>query len=375
MRSLITIFGCLIVAFVVLQNIDSQQVQSPSNSDQQVDSLAEEPVGAEQSTGTIKPKPNSKSTDDPTVFVSGRTTKYDPLGIAKAKIKTLDLTFRDTSRKRDVPLLVYLPKSTKPAAVIVHSHGLGGTKNTSSFLGKHWAARGFVAVFVQHPGSDDSIWVDLPKWKRLGAFKRAANHANLKLRVGDVSALIDQLEKWNAKKGHALEARMDLDHIGMSGHSFGAVTTQQIAGQTTFGGAAYADDRVSAAILMSPSSPRIGGVERAFGKIEMPWLCMTGTHDTSVIGGASVKSRLAVYPALPAGDKYHLVLKNAEHSVFTENKIFGDKLPRNPNHHKAIKAISTAFWDSYLRKDDAAKQWLNSAVRSVLEADDQWETK
>jgi predicted dienelactone hydrolase len=193
--------------------------------------------------------------------------------------------------------------------------------------------------------------------------------------VGDVSAVIDQLEKWNDKKGHALKARLDLDKIGMSGHSFGAVTTQHIGGQVSFGGPAYADNRISAAIPMSPSSPRAGGGERAFGKIKMPWLCMTGTHDTSLIGGASVKSRLAVYSALPAGDKYHLVLKNAEHSAFTENKLFGDKLPRNPNHHRAIKAISTAFWESYLSKDGAAKKWLSADVRSVLEDDDQWEKK
>jgi len=369
MKRVVAMAVCLIAAVIFIRRVGSQQVQSPTSSDQQVDKTTDDSVVV------VKPKPNPKSSGNPTVFDTGRTTKYDPLEIAKDKIKTLDLTFRDTNRKRDVPLLVYLPKSTKPAAVIVHSHGLGGTRKTSSFLGKHWAASGFVTVFVQHPGSDDSIWVDEPKWKRLGAFKRAANHANLKLRVGDVSAAIDQLEIWNAKKGHALENRMDLKHIGMSGHSFGAVTTQQIAGQTSFGSPAYADDRVSAAIPMSPSSPRTGGVERAFGKIKMPWLCMTGTHDVSMIGGASVKSRLSVYPALPPGDKYQLVLKNAEHSVFTENKIFGDRLPRNPNHHQAIKAISTAFWESYLRENDAAKQWLNTDVRSVLEEGDQWEAK
>jgi hypothetical protein len=102
---------------------------------------------------------------------------------------------------------------------------------------------------------------------------------------------------------------------------------------------------------------------------------MTGTHDTSIIGGASVKSRLAVYPALPAGDKYQLVLKDAEHSVFTESRLHGDKLSRNPNHHRVIKALSTAFWDSYLLKKDAAKKWLGTEARSVLEPDDQWMRK
>lgn len=48
----------------------------------------------------------------------------------------------------------------------------------------------------------------------------------------------------------------------------------------------------------------------------------------------------------------------------------------NPNHHRAILAITTAFWDSYLRDDAEAKKWLDSdAVRGVLEKADQWQKK
>jgi hypothetical protein len=39
-------------------------------------------------------------------------------------------------------------------------------------------------------------------------------------------------------------------------------------------------------------------------------------------------------------------------------------------------AVTTAFWDAYLRDDKEARQWLDSdAVRSVLEKDDQWQKK
>lgn len=38
------------------------------------------------------------------------------------------------------------------------SHGLGGSRSGSAFLGEHWAARSYVAVSLQHPGSDDSVW-------------------------------------------------------------------------------------------------------------------------------------------------------------------------------------------------------------------------
>ena len=253
---------------------------------------------------------------------------YDPLEVSADSIETLELTVRDRDRNREIPVLVYLPKSVRPAAVIIHSHGLGGTKHTSTFLGEHWADRGYVAVFVQHPGSDDSVWKDVPVLRRMSALKKAASLKNLNLRTDDVSAVIDQLEKWNVRKSHALNRRMDLSRIGMSGHSFGAVTTQFVGGQTSFGVARAADRRIIAAIPMSPSLPRFGNAKKVFGTVRIPWLCMTGTHDKSLIGGASVEDRLAVYPALPAGDKYELVLNEAEHSVFTETKLWGETKER-----------------------------------------------
>jgi len=54
----------------------------------------------------------------------------------------------------------------------------------------------------------------------------------------------------------------------------------------------------------------------------------------------------------------------------------GDKEARNPNHHRAILALSTAFWDAYLRGDAAARAWLDGdGPRSVLEPKDRWQKK
>lgn len=44
-----------------------------------------------------------------------------------------------------------------------------------------------------------------------------------------------------------------------------------------------------------------------------------------------------------------MALHNPEHSAFTDRPLPGDTDPRNPNHHRAILALSTAFWDAYLR--------------------------
>ena len=102
-------------------------------------------------------------------------------------------------------------------------------------------------------------------------------------------------------------------------------------------------------MVFSPSAPRGGNADRAFGEVKIPWMLMTGTKDLAPIGNADMKSRLAVYPALQGAPKYEVVLNNAEHSVFTDRALPGDREPRNPNHHRVILALSTAFWDAYLR--------------------------
>jgi predicted dienelactone hydrolase len=147
-------------------------------------------------------------------------------------------------------------------------------------------------------------------------------------------------ERWNYGNNNALARRMNLKRVGMSGHSFGAVTTQAVSGQRFGRGKArFRDPRVEA-------------------------------------GDADVESRLAVFPALPPVEKYELVLEGAEHLAFTDRTFPGQSISRNPNHHPAILAITTAFWDATLKDDQSAKAWLNSeAVRDVLEKADRWQTK
>jgi predicted dienelactone hydrolase len=312
------------------------------------------------------------------LLVCGHTAAaYDPLALpADASGRICDLTARDEARSRDLPLRVYLPRGSDAAPVVLFSHGLGGTCQGSAFLGKHWSARGYVAVFMQHPGSDDSVWKEEPRAKRMAAMEQAASGKQFFDRVRDVPAVLKQLDVWNKQAGHALSGRVDLTRVGMSGHSFGAVTTQAVSGQSAAViGQRFTDPRIRAAIAFSPSIPRRGDPATAFGSVRIPWMLMTGTKDTAPIGGQTVESRLAVYPHLPAKiDKYELVLHNAEHSAFTERSLPGDRQQRNPNHHRAILALSTAFWDAHLRSDDAARGWLHGTeARSVLESKDGWQ--
>jgi predicted dienelactone hydrolase len=303
-----------------------------------------------------------------------RGKDYDPLAVDPGfRAEARDLIVHDAARNRDIPVRIYLAASEKPEPVVLFSHGLGGSRAGSKFLGEHWAARGYVTVFVQHPRSDDAVWKETAPEKRMASLREAASLQNFLLRVKDVAAVLDQLEVWN--KSGPLAGRMDLTKIGMSGHSFGAVTTEAVSGETfPLNGTKLTDSRIRAAVIFSPSSPRSTSAERAFGNVKIPWLLMTGTRDIAPIGEADMKSRLAVYPALHGAPKYEVVLDKAEHSAFTDRALPGDREPRNPNHHRVILALSTAFWDAYLRGDKEALAWLKgNGPRTMLEAGDEWE--
>lgn len=120
---------------------------------------------------------------------------YEPLDVSAAVPLPLyrDWTLTDAKRKRDIPVRVYLPGSAKPAPVILFSHGLGGSRTGSAYLGNHWAKRGYVVVSVQHPGSDDGVCRNTPPARMRQAMAEAANAENFTLRTGDIAATLDQL--------------------------------------------------------------------------------------------------------------------------------------------------------------------------------------
>lgn len=93
---------------------------------------------------------------------------------------------------------------------------------------------------------------------------------------------------------------------------------------------------------------------------------MTGTKDIAPIGNTDMKLHLSVFPALPSGGKYELVLYGANHFAFSDRSLSNNSGKPNPNHHRVILALSTDFWDTWLH---------GSGPGSVLEKDDRWQIK
>ncbi len=291
-----------------------------------------------------------------------------------------ELRFQPTDQKRSrvVPLKVYLSDSRTPSPVVLFSHGLGGSRENNPYLGKHWAAAGYVAVFMQHAGSDIEVIKAARAGRKLAALKAAVGAAASRDRFTDVPFVIDQLTIWNKQDGHELRGRLNLERIGMSGHSYGAITTLAVAGRKFALNQSFLDKRIDAFLAMSPQTGKGVAAARAFGGISKPFLCMTGTKDANPIDPTMNPSdRQKVYAAFPDGDKYQLVLDGGEHMAFGDSRGLRTR-GRNPKHHPAIQEISLRFWNAYLKDDAQSTRWLQSPspiTATGLGNADVWEWK
>ena len=270
--------------------------------------------------------------------------------------------WHDAARNRDVPAKIYFPtEGAGPFPVIIFSHGLGGTREAYEYLARQWAANGYVSVHLQHIGSDDSAWRG--KDQPMQTMRQAANLQNSVDRPKDVQFAVElliEIDKTDVK----LKGRLDLDKLAIAGHSFGAQTAMLIAGQK-LGGAFLAskvgklsDDRFKAALAMSESAPALRSqLDEIYGPIHIPTFFMTGTEDDSPLLDTKASERRLPFDHTNAHPTYLLILDGGDHMVFSGR--IGQPRPTDAEHQKQIREDSTAFFDAYLKHDEAAKKWLD----------------
>jgi predicted dienelactone hydrolase len=314
------------------------------------------------------------------LLVAAQTTPLDyKKSAGPAEVETMDLDWKDKTRDRDVPVWLYVPKGSGPFPVIIFSHGLGGSRQGYAYLGKHWASHGYVLVHLQHKGSDDAVWKESKQW--LEAMRKAARDpANLRNRPLDVRFAVDQME--NLNKEGKLKGRLNLEKVGMAGHSFGAYTTLAAAGQTFFTPAGkplrLAEPRLKAAIAMSPNAPaRKTDRVKSFDSIKIPIFHLTGTRDDGVgITDTRPADRRVPYDNIKGAPQYLLILKDGDHMVFS-----GARRPtaglgkKDAVFHDLIRMGTTAFWDAHLKGDSKALDWLTSKFKKRLGAEGTFESE
>lgn len=291
------------------------------------------------------------------------------------EVETWTEEWRDDARWRDIPVRFYAPSGLNtPAPVIVFSHGYGGTRDGYQYLGEHWASHGYIVVHPQHAGSDrDSITGGRGRL-RDRMERGLSDESNLINRPLDVSFVLDQVERAAQNQVHRLHGRVDMEHVGVGGHSFGAYTTMAVCGTTidlaNKQDRSFRDERVDAGLAMSSQGPgRLGLDDESWASIALPMFYMTGTRDFEM-GSRSIAGRLAGFDLASTEDQLLLVLDDAQHLAFSDRRagLLGDDR-RDPAHHRLILMAGTAFWDAYLRGDENAALFLASDALTDL-ADD-----
>ncbi len=288
---------------------------------------------------------------------------YQP-GPAFYQVDTAKFDWFDQKRNRKIPVKFYFPKDAKgPFPVIVFSHGLGGSRDGYSYLGRHWAEHGYVALYLQHAGSDIDVWQNVAPGEVMEALRQAAAQpTNAAARVLDVTFALDQLEALNKGPG-PVRGLLDLERIGMAGHSFGAMTTLAIAGQVFFTPTGVAisapDPRVKAALAMSSPVPKKKEQwPAAFAKIRIPCLHMTGTEDAMPIGQSSAAERRVPFDRSTQADNYLITFAGGDHMVFVGLTRNAGRAEKDAIIQSLVKNSSLAFWDAFLKGNTAAKAWL-----------------
>jgi predicted dienelactone hydrolase len=272
------------------------------------------------------------------------------LQLGTAKVQILDETWHDDARRRNLPVRVYYPENAGKAPVVIFSHGLGGSREGYSLFGQSWASHGLVSVHLQHIGSDESLWKNEPAPSRAKALRAGATPINTLLRNGDMRFALDQLEIINAAPG-PLQGRLDLEKIGVAGHSFGALTVELVTGASSVLAKTTADPRIKAVIAMSsPVPPAIGG----YDQMRLPTMHMTGTEDTSP--GTTAADRLIPYKQATYTPTYLANFEGGTHNIFGGRSLDpGKKLSPYQDH---ILGLTNAFWQAYLTGDKTAADWL-----------------
>lgn len=300
-------------------------------------------------------------------------------------VTVLEGSWHDEQRRRGLPWRLRLPDGADRVPLVLHSHGLGGSREGGSAWGQAWAASGIAVLHLQHPGSDRGVLArrgagepepGAPAAAR-GALARAATPQQLLERVADVRFMLDQLERRAAEAGPWQRLRGDA--IGLSGHSFGAHTALALAGQrhraALPGLPAGGEPRFRAFIAFSPSSPRAASVHEAFGAIRRPVLLMTGSDDGDPFGSyATGEPRAAVYDGLPSatqgGRRALLWLEGADHRSFGGG---GEERPGprsraralETRHQALIARISADWWRAHLLGDGEAARALEAPAGLV----------
>jgi dienelactone hydrolase len=190
--------------------------------------------------------------------------------------------------------------------LLLFSHGNGGMRSQALFWCEHMASHGYIVVAPDHTGNAGATIID----GKLIPIDDKLREASAEARPRDISFLIDVFARFNKGADSRFYQRVDIEQIGVAGHSFGGYTATRTADL---------DPRVDA---IAPWA----AVGRERDDYDTPLLMLIATEDDTI--GLDGNERMRNYFAESRGPKYLVEFVNAGHYSFTEmyrwNPEFGD---------------------------------------------------
>ena len=259
-----------------------------------------------------------------------------------------------------------------PFPLVLFSHGNAGIRFQSIFLAAQLASHGYVVASPDHRGN---TFLDIA----LGIVDPLASSAiNRPL---DMTFLLNELTMMNATSGDVLAGAIDLDKVGMSGHSFGGYTTFALAGGT-FAGQTFTDARMKAFLPLAPAASLFP--DDFFASITKPILVVGGTLDTTT---PFPTEQQHPFDLLPAGAPIVGLAEITGAGHFTFSDVC--EVPRNlvgaiggfdeactPRHlpwrnaHDIVNYLAENFFDATLKGDaEALARLAPSTLASIDDLD------
>jgi predicted dienelactone hydrolase len=312
------------------------------------------------------------------------------------------LTLKDTSRDRELILYLYKPQQwrTGKTPVIIISHGLGSKPQDFSERAQHLASHGYLVALPQHPGSDFNQLQGLLE----GLYRDIFNLNEFIDRPLDISFVIDELEKMNRLE---FENRLNLEAVGVTGHSFGGYTALAVAGATIdfdnlqkacedpnwdpnlslllqcraleLPRTAYnfRDERVQAIMAINPVNSSIFG-PKGLAQIQIPVFIAAGSYDPAT---PAVYEQIRSFPWLTTSERYLALAQGQAHVDFSQldagasqmlNSLPNLTFP-NPNLIANYEnAMGLAFYGTYIAKNLEDRPYLQSSYSAYLSSDERF---